>query len=85
MGVYRSNLTKEQEKAFESRETVEQFLARGGQINKINEGVSGKKKPRQTKAKSNKINAQALLDAAMGTPKEAEVINFLKSQGIEVE
>lgn len=83
MGVYKGNLNAKQEKAFENRETVEQFLARGGEIKKVDEGVSGKKKTR--KPKSNKIDAQALLDAAVGTPKEAEVINFLKSQGIEVE
>ena len=79
--MFKSNLSKKQEENFKNRETVEQFLARGGQIQTIDEGVSGKHKKR---AKSNTIDAQALLDKAMGTPQEEQVINFLKSQGIEV-
>jgi hypothetical protein len=80
--MFKSNVNKKQEESFKKRETVEQFLARGGQIEKIEEGVSGKQK---RTAKSNKVDAQALLDKAIGTPQEQEVINFLKSQGIEVE
>ena len=57
-------------------ETVEEFLARGGTIQK-----SAKK----VKNKNNKIDAQALLYAAIGTAHEQEVINFLASQGIDVE
>jgi hypothetical protein len=54
-------------------ESVEDFLARGGKVQT------------NTKAKSNKIDAQALLDAAMGTENEAAVIKFLISQGLDVE
>lgn len=82
MGIYKSNTTKEQDAKWAKRETVDQFLARGGQVNKVEEGISGKKK---RKAKSKGIDPQALLDAAMGTDKEAEVVAFLKSQGFEVE
>ena len=78
--MFKSHVSKKQEQAFENRETVEQFLARGGKIDKVAEGVSGKRKARKPK-----LDAQALLDKAMGTPQEQEVINFLKSQGIEVE
>jgi hypothetical protein len=80
--MYKSHLSKEQEAKLKNRETVEQFLARGGQIEKVEEGVSGK---RRRANKKNKIDAQALLDKAIGTPQEKEVIAFLKSQGIEVE
>lgn len=85
MGNFKSNLNPEQEKAFANRETVEQFLARGGTINKVKKGASGKNKRKSSKTKKNKIDAQALLDAAVGTENEQQVINFLKSQGIEVE
>lgn len=80
--MYKSHVSKKKQEAFKNRETVKQFLARGGQIEKVEEGVSGKRKRAN---KKNKIDAQALLDKAMGTPQEKEVINFLKSQGIEVE
>jgi hypothetical protein len=56
-------------------ETVEEFLARGGKINKEVDPVN---------VKTGKIDAQALLDAAIGSPDEAAVIAFLASQGIEV-
>lgn len=56
-------------------ESVEEFLARGGRISTV----------RKPTKKANKIDAQTLLDAAIGTPQEAEVIAFLASQGIEVE
>lgn len=82
MGHYRSNTTKQQDSNFAKRETVEEFLARGGQVTKVSENQSGKK--RSTKNKKG-IDAQALLDAAVGTKDEAKVIAFLKSQGIEVE
>ena len=56
-------------------ETVEEFLARGGRV---------QTNLKKTKAKT-KINAQELLDAAIGTDNEAAVIAFLASQGIEVQ
>lgn len=56
-------------------ETVEEFLARGGKI------TSNRPKMK----KINKIDAQVLLDAAIGTPYEKETIQFLASQGISVE
>lgn len=77
--MYKGHLSPEQEAKAQNKETIEQFLARGGQIQKIAEGVSGKRK------RSNKIDAQALLNKALGTPQEQQVIEFLKSQGIEVE
>lgn len=77
--MYKSYLSPEQEERAKNRETIEQFLARGGQIQKIAQGVSGKRK------RSNKIDAQALLNKALGTPQEHQVIEFLKSKGIEVE
>lgn len=55
-------------------ETVEEFLARGGTIQKT---VINKKKQ--------KVDAQALLDAAVGTKHEEEVIKALKANGIRVE
>lgn len=57
-------------------ESVEQFLARGG---KLQTNLN------KTKVKSNKIDAQKLLDASIGTENEAAVIAFLASQGIEVQ
>ena len=67
-------------------ETTQEFLACGGQIEYIAPKVSGlRPAPKPRKPKSKGIDAQALLDAAVGTPQEAEVIAFLKSQGIEVE
>lgn len=64
-------------------ESVESFLARGGDITVVQEGKSALKKQAKKKKKKG-INAQALLDAAIGTPQEQEVIAFLESQGIEV-
>lgn len=61
-------------------ESTEEFLARGGKIQTVKHGFSKTKK-----VSKNKIDAQKLLDAAMGTPQEAEVIKFLASQGIEVQ
>ena len=54
-------------------ESVEAFLARGGRVQTT-----------RVKKKSNKVDAQALLDAAIGTDNEEAVIKFLASQGIEV-
>lgn len=79
MSLFKGHVNGKVEQSFKNRETVEQFLARGGKIQVIDEGVS-----RRNKA-TKKIDAQALLNKAMGTPQEQEVINFLKSQGIEVE
>ena len=56
-------------------ESVEEFLARGGKITD---------KTRKVK-KVNKVDAQQLLDTAIGTPYEKEVITFLASQGIDVQ
>jgi NADPH-dependent glutamate synthase beta subunit-like oxidoreductase len=56
-------------------ESVEAFLVRGGKIT----GKTTKTK------KTTKIDAQQLLDAAIGTENEAAVIAFLASQGIEVQ
>jgi hypothetical protein len=55
-------------------ESVESFMARGGKI------ITDFTKKKAT----HKTDAQALLDAALGTEHEAEVIRFLASQGIEV-
>ena len=75
MGMYKSNLSAEQEKARSNKESVEAFLARGGQIQKV-----------EDKKKNNKkIDAQKLLDAAVACGQEKEAIQFLKSQGIEVQ
>ena len=63
-------------------ESAEDFLARGGEITVIKEGKSAFKKTRTKKAKG--VSAQALYDAAVGTPQEAEVVAYLKTQGIEV-
>jgi hypothetical protein len=63
-------------------QTVEEFLAAGGSIDKVNTKQAKEKK---VKMNGNTIDAQALLDAAAGTPAEKEVIAFLASQGIEVE
>ena len=66
-------------------ESVEEFLARGGKIQKVAPSASGKKRTSTPKKKEKTVDPQALLDAATGTPQEAEVIAFLKSQGFEVE
>lgn len=74
-------------------ETVEQFMARGGKITKCKtygvrkyssipamyHGQQGQSK------KKHGVDAQQLLDAAIGTEYEAEAIAFLESQGYEVE
>lgn len=63
-------------------QTVEEFLAAGGSIEKAN---LKQKKAKQVKVSGKSIDAQTLLDAAIGTPAEKEVIAFLASQGIDVE
>ena len=55
-------------------ESVEEFMARGGKV------ITDFSKKKVT----HKTDAQALLDAALGTEHEAEMIRFLASQGIEV-
>lgn len=65
-------------------ESTEEFLARGGSITTVAEGKSALKKSKKRKTKSKGVDAQALYDAAVGTPQEAEVIAFLKTQNIEV-
>jgi hypothetical protein len=82
MGMYKSHLSPEQEKARSNRESVESFLARGGQIQRVS-GINNTQP--KVKAKSGKIDAQKLLDAAIEAGQEKEMIEFLKSQGIEVQ
>jgi hypothetical protein len=60
-------------------ETTEEFLARGGKIQRISTGRSTR-----NNKKSKNIDAQALLNSVVGTKDEVKVIEFLKSQGIEV-
>lgn len=79
--MYRSHTNKQQDKNWENRETVESFLARGGQISKHAEGESGKKKRKN----KNTVDAQKLLDNCKTEAEQAAVITYLKSQGIEVE
>lgn len=76
-----SHTSPEQDKAFQERESVEAFLARGGKIQTLKKTASVKNKVRETKMS---IDAQALFDRAVGTKDEAEVIKFLKSQGFEI-
>lgn len=76
----KSNLSPEQIKKINSipTETVEQFLARGGEIQVIGASVS-KRSP------THKIDAQKLMDLAAGTANEQAVINFLISQGFDIQ
>jgi len=62
-------------------ETVNEFLARNGEINKFMEGDSGKRKIRIP----NKIDAQKLLNNCKNEAEERSCIDFLRSQGIEVQ
>lgn len=57
-------------------ETVNSFLSRGGKIQTIGNIQSMDKR---------KTDAQKLLNNAIGTPYEQEVINFLRKQGIQIE
>lgn len=82
-------------------ETVEEFLARGGKITQCrtygykkhssipglvdNTGKVGKDGRVCGPKKPKGVDAQQLLDAAVGTEHEEEVIAFLESQGYEVE
>jgi hypothetical protein len=75
MGMYKSNLSPEVEKARSKVESVDDFLARGGVIQKVGRSYS----------KSNKIDAQKLLDEAIKAGCADEAIKFLKQQGIEVQ
>ena len=73
-------------------ETVEEFIARGGQVVKCktygyrkHSSIPGLYKGQQaTTKKKHGVDAQELLDAAIGTEHEAEAITFLESQGFEV-
>jgi len=60
-------------------ETSKAAIARGVKVNKYNLDS-----PHRAK-KSNKIDAQKLLDQAYGTKYEKEVIAFLKSQNIDIQ
>jgi len=70
------------------KETVQQFIARGGKVVKCK--TRGVKKfssiPQAYKAtkKPKSIDIQALLDAAVGTEHEETAIAFIESQGYEV-
>lgn len=69
--------TEEMKKHHSSKlETAEEFFARGGQVQKFGSREAAVKK---------KLDAQKLLDAAVGTPYEKEVITFLRKQGIQVD
>ena len=81
-------------KSFDS-ESIEEFLNRGGRIIKCKTyGVKkyssiplsyiGQVGIGKTAAVKKGIDPQALLDAAVGTKLEKDVVNFLKSQGYEV-
>lgn len=80
--MYKSNISPELEKKRSNNESVEQFLARGGKIQKVQSFSDVAPK---AKVKGGKIDAQALLDAAVAAGQEKEMIAFLKSEGIEVQ
>ena len=82
MGMYKSNISPEVEKARSNNESVEAFLARGGKIQKLGESAP---KKRGVKAKSGMIDAQKFLDEAIANNCVEEAIEFLKSQNIEVQ
>lgn len=69
-------------------ETVQEFIARGGKVSKCPtrqvrkfSSIPGMYLPKKKKPG---VDAQTLLDAAVGTEQEAEAIAFLESQGYEV-
>ena len=62
-------------------ETVEEYLSRGGKIEKFAEGDSYKRKTRKPLT----IDAQTLLDNCKNEHEERSLIDFLKTQGIEVQ
>lgn len=71
-------------------ETVQEFINRGGKVNKCPTRQVRKFSscpslylPKKATKKLG-IDAQALLDAAVDTEHEAEAIAFLESQGYEV-
>lgn len=71
-------------------ETVEEFLARGGEVTKCPTRQIRKFSscpalylPKKAVKKPG-IDAQQLLDAAVGTEHEADAVAFLESQGYEV-
>ena len=76
----KSNLSPEQIKKINSipTESVDQYLARGGEIHYVGSGV-GKRSPAKT------VDAQQLLNLASGSQYEAAVIKFLESQGFDVQ
>lgn len=80
MSLYKSYISPEQEESVKRAETVEQFLARGGKIQKVPLRASKYSKTN----KSNKIDAQKLLDKAIAAGKGEEAIKFLIEQGFEV-
>lgn len=70
-------------------ETIEQFIARGGQVQVCEtrgirkySSFPGTQLPKKVEKKG--VDAQELLDAAVGTDLEADTIAFLESQGYEV-
>jgi hypothetical protein len=73
MGMYKSNLSPEQEKARSNVESVDAFLARGGQISKVAD-----------KKENKKLDPQKLLEAATACGQEREMIAFLESEGFKV-
>jgi hypothetical protein len=77
--MYKSNFGKEKQAKLNSLklETADEFLNRGGKII----STSGK----QSFGSRKSIDAQKLLDSAVGTKYESEVIKLLKAQGIQVE
>lgn len=67
--MFKENVSQKAIKSFESRETVEQFLARGGEIEVIDD---------HTKYKSAKISIKHLLDLLKTTPEsKEEVMKYL--------
>lgn len=62
-------------------ETVEEAIARGVVVQKFAEGDSHKRKRR----KPLQVDAQKLIDNCKNEYEEQSVIDFLKSQGVEVE
>lgn len=78
--MYKSNFGKEKQAKLNSLklETAEEFLARGGKVQRIacRESFGDRSKS---------VDAQKLLDKVVGTKHEAEVVKILRSQGIQIE
>jgi hypothetical protein len=85
MGMYKSNISPEQEKARSNVESVDAFLARGGQIQSVKTAVAKLKRNKTAKPNNGMIDAQKLLDDAIKAGCAEEAIKFLKEQGIEVQ